>query len=243
MVPKSQRTIAPTVALANTAARYARIIATNSVVLPATNPGIKPQSPVKRDFKTNPRNAADFPTGSGTSYVAGPADTDPYGSYFFALEINGTEVAHFKQCSGLKNKTAVVEHTEGGVNGRTHKLPGQTSWDNITLKYSMSASTAMLEWRDGFVTALATGAAMPARAQGSIAVMNNAGTVVRRYLFTGAWPVSWAGADMDANSSAIAIETVEIAHDGLYLANPGAGSSISTLSSSYSSFAFNSTYK
>jgi phage tail-like protein len=52
---------------------------------------------------------------------------------------------------------------------------------------------------------------------GSISLMNNAGDVLRRFNFTNAWPVSWEGPALNAGASALAIETLEIAHDGLSL--------------------------
>ena len=66
----------------------------------------------------------------GGSHVA-----DPEGNYIFALEIDGIEIAQFLECSGLKSSTDIFELQEGGMNGRVHKLPGQTRWDNLVLRY------------------------------------------------------------------------------------------------------------
>ena len=71
--------------------------------------------------------------------------SDPYGAYYFALEINGIEIAHFMECAGMKTSSTVFEIEEGGVNGYTHKRPGQSKWENIVLKYASSASTELLE--------------------------------------------------------------------------------------------------
>jgi phage tail-like protein len=54
---------------------------------------------------------------------------------------------------------------------------------------------------------------------GSIALQNNKGEVVRRWSFKNAWPVSWEGPQLNSGSSELAIETLEIAHDGLTVAN------------------------
>lgn len=145
-------------------------------------------------------------------------DVDPYGNYYFALEINNTEVAHFLECSGLKNGSTAFEIIEGGLNGNVHKRPGQSKWENIILKYATSASTFLLEWRDAFLQDQ-----FDKRTQysGSIAVMSNDGTVVRRFHFTNAWPVSWEGPHLSSNQSELAIETLEIAHSGLTLLSAG----------------------
>jgi len=144
---------------------------------------------------------------------------DPYGSYYFSLELtvqggSAIEVAHFLECSGLKSSCAVYEIDEGGLNGRSHKRPGQSKWENIQFRFASSASTALLEWRDKFLTDQFDNRT---KYSGSIALMNNAGETVRRYHFKNAWPVAWEGPSLNAGSSELAIEMLEIAHDGLAL--------------------------
>jgi phage tail-like protein len=139
---------------------------------------------------------------------------DPYGGYFFALEINGTQVAHFQEFSGLKTATTVFEIEEGGMNGMTHKRPGQSRYENLVLKYATNASQTLLEWRDKYLQDKFS--SRPGDS-GAVVMYANDGTEIRRYSFTGAWPVSWEGPSLNAGSSDLAIETLEIAYDGLYV--------------------------
>jgi phage tail-like protein len=145
---------------------------------------------------------------------------NPYGNYYFALEIKDdsgtTEVGHFVECSGLKSTSTVYEFEEGGLNGRTHKRTGQSRWENITLRYATNASTYMLEWRDKY---LQDQFEERLKFSGSIALMNNHGDVVRRWHFSNAWPVSWEGPSLAAGGSELAVEALEIAHDGLTISN------------------------
>ena len=147
--------------------------------------------------------------------MADEVNLDPYGSYFFALEINGVEVAHFTECSGLKSTAEVFEIQEGGLNGRVHKFPGQSRWENLTLRYALSTSTALLEWRDRYLQDKFEERVDTKKNSGSIKIMNNKGEVVRRFNFTNAWPVSWEGPSVNATSSDVAMESLEIAHEGL----------------------------
>ena len=154
--------------------------------------------------------------------MAFAADLDPYGNFYFALEINNVEVAHFSECSGLKTSTQVFEFEEGGLNGRTHKRVGQSKWENIVLRYATSASTFLLQWRDHFLQDKFTdgykfhdGAAV----SGSIVMRSNQGKVIRRFSFSEAWPVSWEGPSFNSGGSELAIETLEIAHNGLKISN------------------------
>lgn len=147
---------------------------------------------------------------------------DPYGNFYFALEIVGPngpmEIAHFQECSGLKNAAAVFEIEEGGLNGRTHKRPGQSKWEHIVLKYGTSGSMALLEWRDQYLQDQFTGG-LRTKCSGSISLKNNDGEVVRCWHFTNAWPVSWEGPSLSGGGSELAVETIELAHDGLKVAN------------------------
>lgn len=152
---------------------------------------------------------------------AGSSNTEreiayPYGNHYFALEVNKQEVAYFIECSGLKSATTVFEIEEGGMNGRTHKRPGQSKWENIVLRCATQASWSLLEWRDKIMQDKFESTEMYS---GSIKLLNHDGKVVRRWSFAKAWAVSWEGPALNAGGSELAIETLEIAHDGLTVSN------------------------
>lgn len=157
------------------------------------------------------------------------SDPDPFGNYYFALEIsdgesaNATEVAHFQECSGLKNSTTPFEIEEGGMNNKAYKRPGQSKWENIVLKYATSASTFLISWRDDWVNGTDNWKKRT-KYSGAVTLKNNYGDVVKRYSFKNAWPVSWEGPAFNGGDSSLAVETLEIAHDGLVIEDgPGRG--------------------
>ena len=120
-----------------------------------------------------------------------PADPNPWGAYYFGLEIDGIgEVAHFAECSGLKTTAEIYEIQEGGFNGHVHKRTSRSKWDNIVLKYATSLDEKLLAWRDKF---LQDDFASLTSTSGSIIMYNNAGEEVRRFNFVNAWPVGWEG--------------------------------------------------
>ena len=139
---------------------------------------------------------------------------DPEGNFVFALEIDGIEVAQFLECSGLKNSTEIFELQEGGMNDRVHKLPGQSRWDNIVLRYGVTNDVSLMEWRGEI---LSDDFGSSCRRKGSIVVKNNQMEVVRRYNFLEAWPVSWEGPNLASSGAELAIESVELAHHGIYI--------------------------
>lgn len=141
--------------------------------------------------------------------------SDPEGNFIFALEIDGIEIAQFLECSGLKSHTEVFELQEGGMNHSVHKLPGQSRWDNIQLRYGVTSDVSLIKWRGEILQDDFGGGS---RRNGSIVLKNNSMEVVRRYNFVGAWPVAWEGPSLSASGSELAIEMIELAHHGITVA-------------------------
>lgn len=141
---------------------------------------------------------------------------DPYGNHFFMLEIAGEEIAEIVEATGLKNAADVVSIAEGGLNTFAHQRPGRTRWENIVLRCALSEKRTLQRWRDDYVRDPFNEEHLKS---GSIAVHDDKGDVVRRFHFTNAWPISWEGPALDAGASAMAIETVELAHEGITVAD------------------------
>lgn len=133
----------------------------------------------------------------------------PEGKFRFAVEITGLTVAHFQSVSGLSHEVEVFEHTEGGRNDRTVKLPGQGKYPNIVLKIGYTTSDELERWHRDFLKN------RKPRKDVSIILRKFDGTEIKRWNFSRAWPVKWEGPELDSTQSQIAVESLELAHDGL----------------------------
>ena len=133
---------------------------------------------------------------------------DPYGSFNFLVEIDGIGRAHFQECSGLDSTIDVTEYREGGTNTSPRKIPGQTKYGNITLKWGVTDDVELRDWHQKCVEGEIE------RKNFSIVLLNRKGAEVERLNCRNAWPASWKGADLNAEGSDVAIETLEIAHEG-----------------------------
>jgi phage tail-like protein len=133
---------------------------------------------------------------------------DPLHGFNFRVEIDNVSIAAFTECTGLGSTTDVVEYREGG-DLRVRKLPGITNYRNIVLKRGITLDRSLWEWQK----AIASGRAD--RRNGRIVLMDAERNEVARWSFVEGWPVRWEGPDLDAQSSAVAIETLEITHEGL----------------------------
>jgi phage tail-like protein len=150
---------------------------------------------------------------------------DPFGAYHFTLELDQEQIAYpFRSVSGLKQETAVVEVEEGGFNHNTHKLIGRTKFPNLVLKRGLCApNTELYKLRQRFLNDLPNPSEgkgkhwqTPNRFGGVITVLGPRGSFAK-WRFGGAWICKWESSDLDATKNEIVIETVEIAHEGLYL--------------------------
>ncbi|HET9809270.1 MAG TPA: phage tail protein [Candidatus Limnocylindria bacterium] len=153
----------------------------------------------------------------GSAASGAPARNDDVrlSSFQVAITFDGMATAYFRSVAGLSVEIEVVEFREGGQNEVTHKLPGRVKYPNLVLKQGFTGSAGdLLKWT------LRIAAGTPEAKNGSIAVYDAKGQPVATYTIANAWPVKWEGPDFDASSNEVAIETIEIAHEGLRLTDP-----------------------
>ena len=136
---------------------------------------------------------------------------DPFRSFNFAVEIDGLARAGFRECSGLDASQDPIEYREGTEGLTTRKLPGLNKYSNITLKWGMTDDAEMWEWRKKAMTGKIE------RKNGSIVLLDDTGAEKMRWNFREAWPTKWTGPSFNATGNEVAIETLEIAHEGLEL--------------------------
>jgi phage tail-like protein len=134
---------------------------------------------------------------------------DPYGSYNFRVEIDGITRAAFAEASGFESTIAVIEHREGGENTTVRKLPGLTSYSNIVLRWGLTDDRELYDWHRRAIQGEVE------RKNGSIVALDRRGEERVRWNFFNAWPTRWDGPDFNAEGTDVAIEALELAHEGI----------------------------
>ena len=134
---------------------------------------------------------------------------DPYKNFKFLVEIDGIVQAGFSDCSGFGSNVEVVEYREGGDNSTVRKLPGKISFPDIELKWGLTDSRELYDWHRAAVNGQIQ------RKNGSIIVLDDVGAEKVRWNFVNAWPSKWTGPSFNATAKEVAIESLEIAHEGL----------------------------
>jgi phage tail-like protein len=157
---------------------------------------------------TSPAAAARSNGATGRSTAPGSSTPDPSGELRFLVKGGDLSIGNFAECGGLAMEYEVMEYQEGGQLDFVHKLRGQLKYSNLTLKRGVTHEAALLEW---FFRARST----EKRPTVTIFLVGPDAQVVRHWAFASAFPVKWTGPNLNAGSTSIATETLEIAHAGL----------------------------
>jgi phage tail-like protein len=138
--------------------------------------------------------------------------TDPYRSFNFRVEIDGLSVGSFRECTGLAGDGNAVEYREGTDVARTvRKLVGLQTYPNITLKRGYTTNAELWNWYRNIVNGVAD------RRSGSIILMNEQRQDVLRWDFENAWIKKIEAPSFNATANEVAVETVELVHEGVTL--------------------------
>jgi phage tail-like protein len=149
---------------------------------------------------------------------------DPHLQCNFLVEIEGLLVGGFSNVSGLEYEVEYEEFREGGVNGYTHKLPSGIKYpQNLVLERGLTDLDFLSSWSlsllelplltADYQEKLAQGDVR--RRDGSIYLLDNRRLPVMWWNFKGAYPVRWSGPRLQADTSTVAVETVELVHQGI----------------------------
>lgn len=134
---------------------------------------------------------------------------DIIGNFRFIVELDGVFAGGFSEISGLEAETEYEEYQEGGVNQFTYRFPKATKFPPLVLKRGISTSNSLWEWFEHTMTGSIK------RKTGSIIMYNHQGDEVCRWSFEDAYPIKWSGPNLASISNEVAIESIEIVHNGL----------------------------
>lgn len=128
----------------------------------------------------------------------------------FEVVVDGDiDLGGWHSCSGLAVQFTLEERREGGTNGHSHWLPGQIKYPKITLARAMNEadSRKVMTWLSQKANDLKGGTA-------SITLRDARGGTVASWSLRNVFPSTWTGPNLDAKTSAVAIEKLELAHEG-----------------------------
>ena len=128
-----------------------------------------------------------------------------------ANPVGSTPAGGFSECGGLEMSMDIEEYREGGNNGTLLLFPKGIKWTHIRLKRGMANNDDLWFWHYAFVQGQVQ------RRDGVIALLDEEQNAVKSWSFTNGLPVKWSGPSFNASQNQVAIEELEIAHEGLKL--------------------------
>jgi phage tail-like protein len=158
-----------------------------------------------------PARAAEFSVNTGRF--------DPYKNFKFRVMWDGRVIAGVSKVGPLIRHTDVVEHRAGGDPSTSHKSPGRTEYDAITLERGVTHDTAFEDWADkvlGFGAGLGSEVSLASyRKDVQLQFLNEAGQVAIVYILHRCWPSEYqALPELDANASGVALQHLTLQCEG-----------------------------
>ena len=141
---------------------------------------------------------------------------DPGTQFRFMVTIDGKEIGDFTAIEGLSAEYHVMPYAEGGQNDYEHRLPGQLKYTTIKLSRALDAKSArtgggLATW---FTTLGSFNSRKRAARTAAITAFDGAGMKIASWNLLDAYPFRWTGPSFSADGSAVAKETLELAHHG-----------------------------
>jgi phage tail-like protein len=135
---------------------------------------------------------------------------DVHHSALFKVIFQGLTVkeGYFASVTGFSSQADVLEYPEGGQNTFVHRLPTRVKQGNITLKRGVIPDTVLYEWFQK-----STVQVEPVTL--TITLLDTSMQPVKVWNLINAYPVKWTGGDLNASSTEILTESLEVAHNGI----------------------------
>ena len=136
---------------------------------------------------------------------------DRNSQFKFVLEVDGMKAA-FSEVSGLTSEGNAGDYRAGDqLHPAERKVSGLRKYGTITLKRGSTKDQALWYWGKKVVEVKTT------RLSGSIVQLDEARQPVMRWKFRAGLPIKWVGPDLNVEGNEVAIETLEITHEGVEL--------------------------
>ncbi len=145
----------------------------------------------------------------------------PLPKFHFSVDWGGTQIG-FTEISGLDVETEVIEYRQGASKEYNKtKQPGLTKYSNITMKRgTFQSDNEFFDWWKEtklFQEGNDTGSVY--RRNLTIKLLNENHDPVIVWTVKNAWPTKVQPTDLKADGNEVAIESIELVHEGLVIEN------------------------
>jgi len=149
-------------------------------------------------------------------------DDAGFGLGTIALSTAGLRtMASFSEVSGLEISMDVEEYSAGGFNEAVLRFPGRTKQTNLVFKRGVLAKRDPMDSSDLWTWVEAYLDGHGVRKDGIIVLHDGAGKPTLTWSFRRGLPLRWSGPSLHAQRGEVAMESIEVAHEGLRLVRSG----------------------
>ena len=149
-----------------------------------------------------------------------PGDLPPTGwptpKFSFVVDIEGVATnLRFQEVSGLDASTQPIEYRRGtSPSFSTIKMPGIRKFGNVTLKRGVfKPDNKFFDWFESITRNTVK------RSTITIRLLDESGNPTMTWRLASAWPQKFSSTDLNATGNEVAVESIEIAHEGLTIEN------------------------
>ena len=142
----------------------------------------------------------------------------PLPKFYFTVSLGSQDnTVSFQEVSGLETETQPIEYRHGDSKQfSTIKMPGIAKTGNVTLKKGIFVNdNNFWKWYDAIKMNVIK------RETVVIQLLDEMGAPTMTWTLSNAWPTKITGTDMKSDANEVAVETLELAHEGLTIKSGG----------------------
>lgn len=150
--------------------------------------------------------------------MAGEAQDNvwPLPKFYFTVKLGSQDnTVSFQEISGLETETQAIEYRHGDSKQfSTIKMPGIAKHGNVTLKKGVFVKdNNFFKWYDAIKMNTIK------RETVVIQLLDEKGAPTMTWTLTNAWPTKISSPDLKSDANEVAVESMELAHEGVVIAN------------------------
>lgn len=140
----------------------------------------------------------------------------PLPKFYFKIDLGSQDsTVSFQEVSGLDTETQPIEYRHGDSKQfSTIKMPGIAKTGNVTLKKGVFVKdNNFWNWYNNIKMNTIK------RETVTIQLLDESGNPTMTWTLANAWPTKITGTDLKSDANEVAVETLELAHEGLTISN------------------------
>ena len=150
--------------------------------------------------------------------MAGETENNVWPMPKFSFTVDWGTIAQniaFQEVSGLEAETQIIEYrASNSAQFSTIKMPGIAKYGNVTMKRGIFVKdNSFWNWYNQIKMNTIK------RQTVTIKLLDESGKPTMVWTLTNAWPTKITGTDLKSDGNEVAVDTIEIAHEGLTIAN------------------------